>query len=290
MSNVSVKLRHCRGNSLGVAKLDVDLDVKNVSNEFLNVLQVTAEVRAARSLETFEIPKSTYCVGHALLEHGVGQLNPGNETTWTLGIGLTPYQLQKIEEIRSSGDMYLIMRFMCTGAELDNTDSSKVKRLCSIGVEAGYSSSYCPFKIAQSDWIKILGELGYGEYFLIEVPLRDIRGRKQMEKALLHLNEAWVHYMNGNDRETLASCYTAFEFLAKQAKAKNPDQNAFERLLGGIGNHDMKEKLKFPNGSYLSFPADRQTRTGAGACTCGAQRFRVRFNPQPSSPRLFSQE
>jgi|GEM_PF-1026913 len=243
---VSAKLRHCRGYSLGVPKLDVDLDVKNVSNQLLNVLHVIAEVRAAASLQTFDYRKSTYFVGHALLESGGGQLNPGHESSWTMSISLTPYQLQKIEEIRASGDLCLTMRFMCNAAEFDTADLTKLLRFCAVEVGApGFSSNYCPFKIAQSDWMKILQELGYGDYFLIEVPLRRVRGGKQMAKALEHLSRAWEHYEHGNDRETLASCYSAFEFIAKQAKCKNPDQNAFEKLLGTVESSDTRDKLKF---------------------------------------------
>src|SRR5712692_5239123 len=81
---------------------------------------------------------------------------------------------------------------------------------------SGYSTLYCPFKVAQSDWVKILKELGYGDYFLIEVPLRGVPTRLGMTKALVHLGNAWGHFNEARDEETLVSCYKAFEFLAKQ--------------------------------------------------------------------------
>ncbi|MDA2912507.1 hypothetical protein MYX77_00855 [Acidobacteriia bacterium AH_259_A11_L15] len=75
--------------------------------------------------------------------------------------------------------------------------------------------------------MKILKDLGYGDHFLIEVPLRGVPRKKGMEKALAHLAAAWDHFNEARDDETLGSCYKAFEYLAKQKKVKDPDQQVF---------------------------------------------------------------
>ncbi len=234
-----VGLRNVSGQCAGVPKLTMNIDVKNDSNDSVTILYVTAEVRAAASAQICDFAKSAYFLGYAVLESSGGQIGPGQQHTWGLGLALTPYHLRKIEEIRNGGDLYLVAKFTSAAAELDKTDPAKLK-----GFHSPDVSTAGPFKIAQSDWMKILRDLGYEDYFLIEVPLRSIRWRKHMEKALEHLSKAWEHYEEGNDRETLASCYSAFEYLAKQAKFENPDQNAFEKLLGSVESREIKDKLK----------------------------------------------
>jgi hypothetical protein len=64
-----------------------------------------------------------------------------------------------------------------------------------------------------------------------------------MKKALSHLEDGWSHFLEGRDVETLVSCYKAFEFLAKQAKVRSPDQHAFERLLDRIENGEKRKRL-----------------------------------------------
>jgi hypothetical protein len=108
----------------------------------------------------------------------------------------------------------------------------------------GYSDGYCPFKVAQSEWVKTLGELGYGDYFLMEIPLKGVPARRGMQKAIEHLKAAWGHFEQGNDDETVGSCYKAFEYLAKKNKFPHPDQNAFEKILGTIPEEAKRRRLK----------------------------------------------
>lgn len=243
--HLSVTLKNVSGYCVGLPKLTMQFDLKHDSSDSARVLYLTAEVRTTACAQVYDPAKSAVFLGYAILESNGWQMAPGQQQTFTLGLALTPYHLQKIEETRNGRDLYLIVKFTSAVVELDKTDPSKLKGFHSPDASTpGYSSSYCPFKVAQSDWMKILKDLGYGDYFLIEVPLRRIRSRKQMDKALEHLSKAWEHYAEDNNRETLASCFSAFEYLTKQAKSKSTDQNAFEKLLGSVENRDMKDKLK----------------------------------------------
>jgi hypothetical protein len=152
--------------------------------------------------------------------------------------------LQKIEEMRDGKDLFLHVEFFCRAALRQDTPSPTVTDVVSPRVCAGgYSSGYCPFRISQSDWVKILKDLGYGDYFLIEVPLRGVPTRLGMKKALVHLGNAWGHFNEGRDEETLWSCYKAFEFLTKLAKVKDPNQQAFGKLLAGIEDEKKRTQL-----------------------------------------------
>ena len=125
--HLSVSLRNVWGQCAGVPKLTMNFEVKHDSNDVLRILHVTAEMRAAASDQIYDYAKSAYFLGYAVLESDGGQIGPGLQNTWMLGLALTTYHLQKIEEIRNGGDLYLVLRFTSAAAELEKTDLSKLK-------------------------------------------------------------------------------------------------------------------------------------------------------------------
>ncbi len=239
-----VSLRSVFGSCLGIPKLSISVQVKSTTEPILKVLNVHAEVRAGNTLQVYDMSKSVYFLGFAFLESNGGQFTRGSESYWDLALPLTPYHLQKVEEVRKGEDLYLFLRFHVTAAEMENPSNPQLRRFTSPTVRGDTSSDYVPFKVAQSDWVRILKDLGYGEYLLIEVPLRAVPARRKMEKALGHLTAAWEHFSEGRDDETLACCYKAFEYIAKQKGMKGPDQNAFEKLLANVEDPEKRRSLK----------------------------------------------
>lgn len=237
-------LQSVSGSCVGVPKLNISVQVKSTMEPILKVLNVYAEVRAANTLQVYDMSKSVYFLGFAFLESNGGQFTRGTEDTWDLALPLTPYHLQRIEEVRSGEDVYFFLRFHVTAAEMENPSNPQLRRFISPTVRGGTSSDYVPFKVAQSDWVRILKDLRYGDYFLIEVPLRAVPARRRMERALGHLAAAWEHFSEGRDDETLACCYKAFEYIAKQKGMSGPDQNAFEKLLANVEDPEKRRSLK----------------------------------------------
>jgi len=241
---ISVNLDGVRGACQGVPKLTLNLSVATQSDVQLTVVNVTAVIRVTQELIAGDMSTS-YFIGTGFLESGGGQLNRGSKGFWYIGIPLTPYQMQKIEDMRKGKDLFLNVQFFCTAAWRNNAPPPMITDITAVDVRVGgYSDGYCPFKVPQSDWVKTLGELGYGDYFLMEIPLKGVPGRRGMQKALEHLKTAWEHFEQGNDDETLGSCYKAFEYLAKKNKFAHPDQNAFEKILGTIPEEGKRRRLK----------------------------------------------
>jgi hypothetical protein len=243
--DISVNLTSARGERHGIPKLVLDLAVESQTDTPLAIINVTAEIRVSQEIILHDLRKS-YFIGPGFLEYGGGQLYPNSKASWQIGIPLTPYQLQKIEEMRKGNDLLLQVQFRCSaGKRVTSPPPPMIADIVQpiMGVP-GYSDGYCPFKVAQSDWVKILGELGYGDYFLMEIPLKGVPEKRRMQKALEHLKAAWEHFEQGNDDETLGSCYKAFEYLAKKKKCKDPDQNAFEKILENIPEVEKRRRLK----------------------------------------------
>ncbi len=157
---------------------------------------------------------------------------------------MSQHQLQKIEEDRGARDVSLIAQCWFSAALIANTGTTNYGPFISAYLsDVHHSAGFCVHKIARSDWLKYLKELGYGEHLLIEIPMW-APAKKGIGKAVEHLEAASIHFAEDRANETMASCYKAFEYLAHKAGAKNPDQNGFEKLLGFIDDLEKRNKLR----------------------------------------------
>src|SRR5712692_4026139 len=160
--NIAVTLGSVRGESAGTPKLVVNLQAKNKSDANLGIIHIDAEIRVAPSMIEDDISKSCL-LGYGLLEYQIGQLPKGMEQPWTVAVALHPPVLNKMEQVRNGGDLILRVLFFCTAAYMAD-GVSPLTGLARASVHApDNSSSYCTFKIAQSDWEKTLKELGDSE-------------------------------------------------------------------------------------------------------------------------------
>ncbi len=240
--NITVTIDGVRAESGGIPRLILNFLAKNTSDLNLGIITVNAEMRVISSFAEQDISRS-YFIGYAVLEPQGGQFPKHTDQTWTLALPLYPYTLQKIEEMRKGADLFLTGLFFCVAVNMPDLVSPLTGLARASVSTPGYSTLYCPFRVAQSDWVRILKTLGYGDTLLIEVPLRSVPAKARMRKALAHLEDAWGHFNEANDEETLVSCYKAFEFLAKQAQVRTPDDHAFEKLLAGIDVEEKRRRL-----------------------------------------------
>jgi hypothetical protein len=157
--NIAIELKGARGESVGVPKLVLDFRAKNVWEYGLGIVSVKAEIRAAPSMIELSPTKCPF-LGYGELEQQVVQLPKGAEQNWTIGLPLLPYALRVIEETRKGHDLFLMIQFFCTAAQMDN-NTSPLTSLAHAAVHAESTSNlYCRFKVAQSDWEKTIKELG----------------------------------------------------------------------------------------------------------------------------------
>lgn len=241
---ISVIRYSVKGERQGIPKLTLNVDVESQAEVDLAIISVTAAIWVTEDMTVHNKSKS-YFIGTGFLESNGGQLSLNQKAFWKIGIPLSPYQLHKIEEKRNGKELFLSVEFFCTAGIRANGQQPHIRNITYPSVGVGTSSDgYCHFRVAQSDWVKNLKELGYGDYVLCEIPLRGVPARVGLKKALTHLEDAWEHFSNGNDEETLVSCYKAFEFLAKQVKVKDPNDQAFAKILAGIEDEKKRKRLE----------------------------------------------
>ena len=175
---IEISYDDARGESGGIPRLTLYLKAKNVSNHNLAILNVYSEIRVGSSMYDAEMAKSPF-VGNGLLEYHNGQFSNGTEQKWTLDVALDAFSLQKIEETRRGGDLFLRVLFYCVGAYIQDATSglTNVRRL---DVQVGSTgSAYCPFKIPESDWEKILKDLDASGLSNAEEEIRQASKRAQ---------------------------------------------------------------------------------------------------------------
>jgi hypothetical protein len=166
----------------------------------------------------------------------------GNSTVLDCILELEHPLLHAIEQLRKHKDVILRLDIGIVAAERASGSDLTPKRMC-FGQITRPGYQYCHYEIPKSKWLEILKDLGYGEFHLAEIPLPQIKKVKALDACLRHVQRAWEHFLDGSDREAMAACHDAFEWIAKHYVNPNskPDQNAFTNILSGTAH---PEKVK----------------------------------------------
>jgi hypothetical protein len=236
-------LSDVRGIRDGIPKLKATLKVSSGFDERVQVLSVTGEIKIDGTQGAFSAGGAF--LGYAVVEGSLNQFfGKGAEQSWTIALPVNQDILRTIEDIRQRKDFYLIGTFSFV-ATLHDSDGS-------IRCQAPYitdcinnnhgSGGNISARIPLSDWIAVLRDLGYGDPWLIEVPMKRAKARGT-DRAQQHLDAAWQHFHSGQDNEVLMSCHKAFEYLAKKQHMASPDQNAFEKILSSA-SPDVRKHFK----------------------------------------------
>jgi hypothetical protein len=241
--NLIGTLSDVRGIRNGIPKLVAMLRVVSEFDARVQVLSVTGEFKVSG-------PPGVFSAGGAFLGYVAveGELNQfgsrGAEQYWRIALPINQNLLHTIEEIRQRKDVHLIGTFWFVAAVSDSDGTIRQQTPFVTGFVNNHdrTGGNCPVRVSRSDWLTVLKDLGYGDPWLIEVPMKRAKTRGT-ERAQQHLDAAWEHFHSGRDNEVFTSCYKAFEYLAKKRGMAGPDQNAFEKLLSAA-SPDIRKHFK----------------------------------------------
>lgn len=83
------------------------------------------------------------------------------------------------------------------------------------------ANSQLTYDVSESDWIRLLGQLGYGTYVTIEVPLTSPNGLTgELLQAAHALQQAQAAFLRGDYEEVVADCRPGLEALEAADKGK----------------------------------------------------------------------
>ncbi len=126
-----------------------------------------------------------------------------------LTLDLDHRQLDEIEQKRRGGP--LTFAFLVGGT---------VQHGGRIGVLYA-ANNQLTYDVSASDWIRLLGQLGYGTYVTVEVPLTGASGfTKEVQQAAQALQEAKAALLRGDYEEAIADCRPGIEALEAADKGK----------------------------------------------------------------------
>ena len=230
-----------RGSNAGIPKLTMRVRVQNEYSSSFEVLGASAEMYAANATKMKGLTDESTYLGLAAVEITSSQLAPSGETDWDVRLPIPHHVLQQVEDTRNGGDMMLILKIQFSGCSAPQTGGPL--QFTHGSLRSGHYG-FCIHRIPKSDWVATLKQLGYGDYYLVEIPLRSVPKQLHLKKAVAQLEVARNHFSDGNHADTLAALHKALERLALDSGATQPDQNGWDKVLAGCTDGKKREKLK----------------------------------------------
>lgn len=145
---------------------------------------------------------------------GPGSPGGGHRDPWTraidrLTLDVDHRQLDEIEQKRRGGPLTFI--FLIDGTV---QHGGRIGRLYADNPQLSYD-------VSASDWIKLLAQLEYGRYVMIEIPLTGPKGLTgDVQKAAQALQQAQAAFLRGDYEEAVADCRPGIDALEQADKGK----------------------------------------------------------------------
>lgn len=124
---------------------------------------------------------------------------------------LTPHQVEVLEELRMGGPLHFSISYSVLSANwlvdeggtalAPGTEYQSVQRECDM----------LSHQATQSDWLRVLEEMGYGRFLLFEIPMPGAGERGAETPSTAHLIEAQRHLFQGQYDDVIVDCRRALE-------------------------------------------------------------------------------
>jgi hypothetical protein len=228
--------------------------LRNKTSATFEIVNVMSDVGVATPSEhRYPNHRGAY-IGHTFPLGSYPNIAAGGESRIDLSVELDQRATEGIEELRRHGDIFITVTCVLVAVEREAGDYM-VKRIASdwVADEQISSNMFCAYEVPKSRWVQLLKEMGYGDYYLAQIPMPRIRQSRAFKRPLLHLQHAWECFQDGKDRETLAACHDALELLSKELGYEKPDQNAYAVMLQVEGEAEKVAKLRMAFDSCTKF-------------------------------------
>lgn len=145
-------------------------------------------------------------------------------------VPLSRQQIEALEELRMGGDLALRVDLRSVPLATAETFPQQVQFV---------------HEISQSDWIRVLDQLGYQKSLLLEVPMADPSEFPEMARALEHLSEAQAAIVRGGAgyREAVGLCRDTLESLREALSDSLAEDAAWQKRSREMEEMDKAERL-----------------------------------------------
>jgi len=134
-------------------------------------------------------------------------------STFDLTFDLDNHKLEIIEEERRGGDLWLHMRVHVLYFDVKPQPFDKILHGEDITIITADGSS--ELQVPQSEWVKMLEQMGYRRFRMMEIPIPKPPEGTVIDYALKHLDEAKKSFDEGDYDDVLSNCRKAVEEIEK---------------------------------------------------------------------------
>ena len=180
------------------------------------------------------------------MEHALAYppvVRQGSESTGIITVDLPAPILNALEQRRRGGDLEIrvssrVLVCQVLGDEEQGAFGWPVQSLFESGMTGEVEHT-----IPQSEWIRLLREMGWSEMQLLELPSRGLRSDARLARALKRLEDAQDCHRRGLWAESVANCRKVFEAVVKDVSGQDSMDHALEVIQGFVVDPIRAEKI-----------------------------------------------
>lgn len=185
--------------------LRFQIEIKNDSNQKYNIQLLTGEVTLYKNDSAMGFATlNPFIYGHWLL--------PTSTAIVAMNLDLTYRQIEVIEELRKGNDVFFGLKLNILFEDPSQTWGSLIVSRETFVHRAGNGNK---LMISQSEWVKMLNEMGYERLRIIELPIPEIPHGTIINTCVEFVEEALKKFNEGYYSDVLTDCRKAIENLKK---------------------------------------------------------------------------
>jgi len=250
-------------------RLKFTVEYESDSDRHIDIFAITGDVK---------LNKNGSYGGLATLSPFVGKVSipPNRRNRAALDLDLTNHIIGIVEEVRKGRDVKLAVdtRLLYSQEKEDGTEElghTNVRLKSPAHPQADW------VEIPQSKWVKILDEMGYARFKVIELPIPEPPKGTDIDKSLKHLEKGLKSFYEGDYEVVLGNCRKAIEQLSKKLTK--------QKLAGLLKSESKAEKIwaiqaktrDFTNlGAHAGTKVDQRDAEIALHCTMSLIRYAAR--------------
>lgn len=200
-----------------IPRLELMLDIENDKQEQIRILGYSIKLFVCN-----------LCIGD-ISKFEETFLDQMGRFTIKVEFNISPFIFNSIEKERNFGDVPIYTNATCL--IIGRHESTQEFNVGNFKVEYINSSQY---KLSQSDWAKIVLDMGYTNYQIFEIPYPKVPDTSNFSNIMERLEEAQNHFNQGRNEEVVTSCRKAFESLNPLVTTKNSKTEMNSELAKNI--------------------------------------------------------
>lgn len=187
------------------SQIRLQIELENVWDRRVSVLVMNGKMR---------LIKEGRILGFATLNPLItsAQIAAGDRHKFSMALDLTFRQIEMIEETRKGGDVLFQLNLGILYLEREKPTDRLIR---SEIVRVTMPRTGTELKIFQSEWLKMLEEIGYERLRVIELPIPETPKGTFIDSSIQFVEEALKNYNEGDYDAVLSDCRRAIEVVEK---------------------------------------------------------------------------